>query len=225
MNTSASMQVETSQLNSFRATLEALAEIGKSEGSRLRPYNDPSLPIFSALTASLRANVVAEAEAVLALWTEAKQEDGTISNSKRLLWRFLSRTRLLPSAELLDRIEEDWSIEIYNRDGLQMFRSFSVFRLTSFTLEELLSIPWWTRYARDAADTAFLQPYVDAYFGGTLRSLSILPPRPHVVEEIGSAEKLRIRYDGKLMAPLFANDTVAAVLAAVDAQLAPEVSA
>jgi hypothetical protein len=213
------LKPESSLLTAFRTTLEALAELGNAEGSNLRPYADASLAIFSALDEPLQARVATEAEAVLSLWTEAKREDGTISNSKRLLWRFLSRTRLLPPAELLDRIHDDWSIEIYNQEGLQIFRSFSVFRLTSFTLEELLSIPWWERYARDTADAAFLQTYVQAYFGDGLRTISLLPVRPHVIEEIGSSEKLRIRYDGKLIAPLFANDAVGALLAAVDARI------
>lgn len=192
----------------FRDAVSSLAKLAAEEGVSLVPFHEFSLPIFSALGDEARGTAVRDAEEMNSLWRETRQGGGTLSNSRQLLWRFLSRMKLHIPADFLELYRDDWVIEIYNRDGLQIFRSFSVFRFTSFSLEELLSIPWWERYHRENEDHGFLLEIQKGIFDGEIRGCLQPASRPHLLKEVGSAEELHLDFDAKLFAPVFFGNDV-----------------
>ena len=58
--------------------------------------------------------------------------------------------KLVPPSGFLDLIDDGDYFEIYNADGLQIFRNLEFYRLVSYTIAEIAIYPWDQLYARDA---------------------------------------------------------------------------
>jgi hypothetical protein len=70
----------------------------------------------------------------------------------RLLSRYLNRLGLkVARSEIMDLIDEEDVLEIYTLGGIQIFRSWSCFRVCSYSLADLLIYDWQTLYDRPSA--------------------------------------------------------------------------
>ena len=66
-----------------------------------------------------------------------------------VLSRFLKKARLrIPQDDLLDRVSEGDIIEIYDMNNVQIYRSWNCFRVSSYSLAELLVFPFDVLYDR-----------------------------------------------------------------------------
>lgn len=71
-----------------------------------------------------------------------------IDLEKKLVWRFLSYLKLTATDDLYAKLSNDDFIEIYNTDGVQIYRSFNFFSVCSYTIEEIICVPWFQLYQR-----------------------------------------------------------------------------
>ena len=81
-----------------------------------------------------------------------------IDIEKKLVWRFLSYLKLTASDELYAKLSHDDFIEIYNTAGVQIYRSFNFFSVCSYTIEEIICLPWFQLYQRK---TDITKAYLD----------------------------------------------------------------
>lgn len=79
---------------------------------------------------------------------EDHQKSPVPSNHKELMWKFFARMRYCPTADILDRIEDDDCIEVYDNAGVQIFRNLKYFGVVSFSVEDLVSMSWKREYKR-----------------------------------------------------------------------------
>ena len=71
-----------------------------------------------------------------------------IDLEKKLVWRFLSYLKLSASNDLYAKLSADDFVEIYNTNGVQIYRSFNFFSVCSYTIEETICLPWFQLYQR-----------------------------------------------------------------------------
>src|ERR1700722_7850089 len=74
------------------------------------------------------------------------EPDFSVRTESKLLYRALDRWGLKPadsiSNNLEDYLEKEHLIEIYDQDGVQLYRNFAFFRYCSYSLLELALIDW-----------------------------------------------------------------------------------
>ena len=78
-------------------------------------------------------------------------ENTNLMRDKRFVWRTLLELKARPPMDLLEHIQENDYVEIYDFNGIQHFANFEFCRLISYTLEETLLYPWHVLYQRDEA--------------------------------------------------------------------------
>ncbi len=70
-------------------------------------------------------------------------------NSRRALWSFLKLKKFTFHEDLFPKIEENDCIEIYDLNGIQLFRSFDFFKICSYSIEEILVHPFHELFYRE----------------------------------------------------------------------------
>lgn len=141
---------------------------------------------------------------------------GANVSDKQLLWRFLSVFRLTPDPDFFGMIDDDTCVEALNRSGLQTFRSLSFMDVCSYSLDEVVSVPWQYLYSRDEGITERYMGLQKSIADGTLKhtDLRTLIP-PHQVCEISGFDHLATTIQPLYLSPLY--DITGAVVGAVHA--------
>ncbi|QLY24201.1 hypothetical protein [Bdellovibrio sp. KM01] len=143
----------------------------------------------------------------------------TMPNSisdKQLLWRFLGAFRLKPDGDFFSKIDDETCLEVVNRAGLQTFRSLSFMSVCSYTLDEVISVPWPNLYRRDEDITNSYINLQSTITDGTLthRDLPGLI-RVHEVVEISGFDKLATTIKPMYLSPVY--DGTGAVVGGIHA--------
>lgn len=126
------------QVTCFRELCERAAKALGDAGISRAPYDDAELPVF-------RKNPRFEwALKSFQIYVEVLEEavrTGDVS-SKKFLWRMVTRLGYVPTADLLNHIEEENVVEIYTLEHWQIFRNIRFFEYVSFTVEEVANLNW-----------------------------------------------------------------------------------
>lgn len=114
------------------------------------PYNSRGLGKFSTLSTEKQQQVINNLNSYMALCERAIKDGINIHNdSDKFLWWTLKEFRLIPSSRLMNFIKPNMTIEIYNLDCIQIFRTLNLFKFISYSLSELLTFEWWELFSRN----------------------------------------------------------------------------
>src|SRR5665213_1589155 len=104
---------------------------------------------------------------------------------KDLLWKYLAYKRYVPTSDILDLIEDEDMIEIYNMENYQIFRNLNYFSVTSMSVEDLVSVNWKREFKRSSKITLSLVELVLRFATGFFRSTYDCAKIPvHHVQEL-----------------------------------------
>lgn len=70
------------------------------------------------------------------------------SEKKSLLYVLQSLNLSCPVSDFTKYLQQDDIVEVFNDEGVQIYRSWSYYRFTSYTIEELMLYDWNTLYER-----------------------------------------------------------------------------
>ena len=107
----------------FEELLERIANIPK------RPIPDHVWDIFAQLDEEQRAAAIEQISSYTELLAEAVAEGISLMADKRLAWFAMKKLKLTPPSDLLELIEEDDCVEVYNVNGIQIFRSLTFYKI------------------------------------------------------------------------------------------------
>ncbi|MGE3973372.1 MAG: hypothetical protein AB7F59_02465 [Bdellovibrionales bacterium] len=154
----------------------------KLNPEKQRAIYDGFLAYYTGCLGALNSGAHLDDDRTLALWV-----------LKSLNWRF--------HPDLFGHLTKNDVIEIYNKDSVQIFRTFNFFNLISYTLEEILCYEWWELYRRPefiqkelvTQGTRILEKKVE-------ETLFNFAPN-HEVEEIFSVKRNIAEISEKLVSP------------------------
>lgn len=124
-------------------------------------------------------------------------------NAKRFLWRVFRNLGLVPPNNLLDTIGDEDVIEVYSSQGVQIFRSFSLLELTSYSIEDLIVYSWGELFYRDPNITMRLMDQAGRLFSNEIKSIQRNEvTERHVVKELQSDERRKIELEFAIVSPI-----------------------
>lgn len=191
----------------FRRLADEVARLGASIGVEIRPYDDEKLPIFSALPMSQQTTIVMDLQNYVNICQQTVAEGSALTDSARILWNALKVFKVRPTSDLFEYLQQGNTIEIHNREFVQIFRNFNFYRVCSYSLEELYCIPWTRLYTRSIEVQQYLVGIAVEMFETNRRTILQMNVDAHTIYEISSIKKLQVEAKMKYLAPLFAEGT------------------
>jgi hypothetical protein len=135
-------------LRTYQRLCERASQILMRSGKRVLPYSDTH---FERLTKHRDAHRVIKC---LQMWVdvleEAEIDNESLHDTKKLVWRFLQKLQITPSADMMDALEQNDIIEIYTSDNWQVFRSLGFFDFVIATVDEIATFVWNRDSKRDS---------------------------------------------------------------------------
>ena len=180
----------------FEELLERIANIPK------RPIPDHVWDIFAQLDEEQRAAAIEQISSYTELLAEAVAEGISLMADKRLAWFAMKKLKLTPPSDLLELIEEDDCVEVYNVNGIQIFRSLTFYKIVSYSVAEITLYPWDRLYNRDPQITQQIieQGFIKGFSGTTSAYKLTIPD--HDVTEAMSLKPRSIHVKFGWLAPL-----------------------
>lgn len=198
-----SVEIETL----FREVANDVARLASGCGVSVIPYRHHDLPIFGRLAIHKKLQIINDLTTYRDICQATLDETGTALDMPRLVWYALRKSGLRPSSDLFKYIPAGNTIEIHNREGVQIFRSLSFYKICSYSLEELYSSPWTELYEHDAEAYGLLVGLSKKFFEENLQEVVPLQMSPHLIRETQSELHLITEADMKYVAPLFEDGT------------------
>ena len=166
-----------------------LSALLAGHGIEAKPWRDASLPAFRKLDIKGQERVLGHLEEICVQMEIHRDRDlDTIQN--QILWRVSHQFGFRFPANLFEELPKDAVIELYSKEGTQIFRSLQFFRLCSYTLEEIYCTPWFELFDHHKETMAMCAQMMEKAVKGELRGVIKNPFPNHDVAERLSAEKL-----------------------------------
>ncbi len=147
-------------------------------------------------------------------------EPAPLTNDNKLIWYALKKLSLVPTGDLFDLLDDSYVVEIYNPQGIQVFRNYRFFEISSYNFAELFIYPWHELYQRDQSIDEQIACYGQKLFSGAYKSTVNVRDIPqHYIDEKFSPEKFSMQMQQKFFAPLkskLSNDIYAAAVSDVE---------
>lgn len=136
------------------------------------------------------------------MYAEAQVRTGKEQGEKQLLWHVIKYLGLVPPDDLFDRISQNHFIEIYNDQGIQVYRNLEFCKIVSYSIAEMSVYRWDQLYNRDSSITnLIITDGVQRGFSGT-RELFKLHIPIHRVSEVFGGRNREFTAEFGLLCPL-----------------------
>lgn len=185
----------------FRDLCEKIAAMAQEDGYGTRPYTGPEIPLFTTKDEAAKAEIVRSLNEYIINIQSVRAGSKNMTNLNSF-WRVLSERKMIPPSDFFDLVKKDDIIEIYDAQGIQIFRSWAFFGLTTYSIEEMYCVPWTDLYGREAEVKDKCVAAVIKVLSGEVNH-SFKPDIPvHVVYELKGNGKLRNMSEPLVIAPL-----------------------
>lgn len=131
----------------------------------------------------------------------AKSDHVDLEDSNSSLKYFLDKYDFHVDQEVFDKIAVDDFIEVYDRYAVQIYRSYSIFKYSSFDMEELFEKRMDQLYSRLEIYNKMLFRAADKIYARKSKMLTDFCPNHVVVERKEDPRSVEIGY--KFLAPLY----------------------
>jgi hypothetical protein len=194
-----------SRVEAFRALTECFAAFAGDEGVDVLPYRGYGPRHFAALPEPHQRVVLAHFHRYVTVAEITLGDGSTLSDERQFLWQMFRQLGVHPAADLMARVArtDDEVVEIYDANFVQIYRNLRFFRNCSYSLDELLSVPFWQLFARDPRITERILAIATEYFSGKRRDVFEWDMGRHTIEEIEGPMRYSSVVEQRLVAPLF----------------------
>jgi len=192
-------------LEAFTALVERFAGLAADEGVWVVPYYGEGPKFFPQMPPPMQQSVFANLHRYVAV-AEATLGDGSSLNDERqFLWQMFRQMGVHPSSDLMTRIArtEDEVVEIYDANFVQVFRNLRFFKQCSYSLDELLSLPFWQLFSRESSVTESILSVATEFFSGKRYETHQWHLGRHTIEEISAPMRYLSVVEQQLVAPLY----------------------
>lgn len=187
----------------FKSLCEELSHLIEQEGWVVRPYQNENVPFFKSLPEEMKSPVCAELSEYLKICKRSQAAGHSITDARLLIREAQDHHGFYFDEDLHKVIEKGDVVEFYKLNHMQIFRTFSYFEYTSYTIEDVYCRPWYSLYERDEKITEKILQMAEPVFLGEQRTPLFLDVGSHLISERSSLEKLKLRNKANWIAALY----------------------
>lgn len=204
-------------VGAFQELAERFCGLARRYNIEIRPFEGDHPVQFYSLSPDDRRLVYERFAHYVRVTEELVEDGGSPDDDLQMVWRYLRHLRARPTSDLFSRVRPTDFIEIYQVPQMvQVFRSFRFFRLSGYSLDDLLCRSWWHLYRRDAAMTGRLQKRVDEILSQKVPRTVTLDTGVHNLVERQSPTRNRVQLESVYGSPLVdRNQNVVAIIGIV----------
>jgi hypothetical protein len=171
-------------------------------GHRARPYREGSIAHFNSLEPIQRRTILANFRAYADLCASIESAGVSFKNIPDLARFVVGKLGLNGPRSFFEGLGSENIVEIYNSEGVQVFRNFVFYDFCSYTLLDLISYPWFELLERHASVNEKIGKLI-AEVMGDCNDVIADTLGPHNMRELFSEEKRIFRAQFVCFAPLF----------------------
>lgn len=192
-NTNYSIDSEwnTGEAEVFRELALRYKEIAAKEGVRIIPFTAPHMPLFQNATHEERTKAIGYLKTIVDIHEETIAAGDNAVNSRRLIWRALSKLSLVPGPDIFEHFSDNDVVLIYQENQTIAFWNLQFFKYTSLTVEQLFFSRWHEFTERAPEIQQKLINTVMKILSGEITK-NFTPDVPgHEVQELNTLENIR----------------------------------
>lgn len=184
--------------------LERLAQIIRKHGYNCRAHSPKSLVNLKTLPVEKKQFLQRQVNAVLniILYTPAQPEIPLNEHPERsYVEQALKMYDLETDGDFWDKLQKDDVIEVYSSENIQLFRTFNFFKISSYSLLDLLTNEWYHLWERPTfVLEALFQAYTDTMAGKYPKARQLDVAR-HILKEIYHDDSINFKTSSILVEP------------------------
>lgn len=187
----------------YSALLVTIADLAREAGSPIQAF-EPSRPSkFPGLSPEIQSGIIATLSTCHDLCAGAVRNGLTLrQNDLSLAWWAIRSFNLRPLSDVFSHLKENDIIEIYDKDHVQIFRSFDFFKFVSYSLDEICTHSWWELYERDEKVTEKMIEVANQAVENKNPRTLLAPFPTHFTTEKFSDQRRVTHIESRLVSPL-----------------------
>lgn len=191
-------------VHKFRELAIQYSQLSEMAGVPIAAYREGSADRFARMEIHEQENILGGLQLSVDICLSAIQNNVKVErHNLSLVWWALQRLGLRPGSDLFTELKNNDLIEIYNKNSVQLFRTFNMFGCISYSIEEVFSHTWWELFRHDEHVMQQMLKATEIITKQEVRSTVFLGTPPHEVEERFSPRRRKAVLDMRLFAPLF----------------------
>lgn len=191
----------------FKALAERLSELVATEQVSIAAYSGSGPSHFANLSNDKKEATLVHFSKYVEVLGDAVDNGVRLRDDRKLLWRAFGVYGMRPLADLLTyESGDDDVVEIYNRDSVQIFRNVHFFRVCSYTIDDVISRPFYELYRRDGDITYKILETASELLAGKYTSTYWYDLPPHRLDEIDSPGRFLALVENRFLSPLHGAD-------------------
>ncbi len=203
----------------FKILLESFAEELHFLGFKVNPYTESALARFQKFDIDVQKRIFSNFSKYYDLLSVLQASKVDLNNNRMLLWNALKHLGYKPCFDLLDYIDQEDVVEVYNSEFLQIFRNFKFMELCSYSVLDTFSHSWSELFLRPKAVDASLGAVGFQIFSNNVKSTMSVGVEDHYLFELFSEDMHYFKIHQKYASPIFGdNNAVGGVVATLGAQ-------
>jgi hypothetical protein len=185
------------------AELEKFSWLLARHGYQTLAYNPSAVKHFESLPETQRSAILRQFRQYASLCEAVEDAQVSFRSGPDLARYVVSGLGLNGPKSFFELLGSEDIVEVYNSDGVQIFRNFVFYEHCSYTLLEIISYPWYELLERHEAVTREIGEHIGRVLG---ECNDVIPStvRAHTMREIFSEEKRMFISQFDRFAPLFA---------------------
>lgn len=204
MSLNAAIDIQLTPLESALMTdLELLAQVVRKQGYSCRAFSPKSLVILRTLPIEKKQLLAKQIKNILYIIAYTPQTEVPAGQhpERSYVEQALNMYDLEADGDFWGKLEKDDVIEVYSAENIQLFRTFNFFKISSYSLLDLLTNEWFHLWERPSfVLDALIQASVDMMEGRMKQATQINAAR-HILKEIYHDDSIDFKTSSVLVEP------------------------
>ncbi len=192
---------------SLIADLQRLAQIVRLQGYACRPYSPKSIAAFRTMPLEKKEFIAKQLQNALSVVLMSTQVEQPSSEHRERCYiepAIKMYGLELRDTEFWNKVQKDDVIEIYSSESIQLFRTFNFFKISSYSLLDLLTLEWYLLWERPSFVMNALIEAAQQMMEGRMKTATQINSSRHILKEIYNDDSIGFKCSSVLVEPGFA---------------------
>jgi hypothetical protein len=202
------------RVTQFKSFTDEFCAMARTEGVSVLPYEGSGPEHFALLPEVHQVAVLEQFGRYVEVAREVVAQGISLHDDNVFVWRMLQKLKVRPPSDLMDQLRTGEVVEIYNSNFIQIYRNMRFFEICSYSLDDVLSRPFWDLIAREKSITELIVQQASRLLQGFPEGIMKFDVPEHVISEIHSPRMNTVRVQQRIGATLWSPERAPVALIA-----------